>query len=159
MHHIDKEFVLAGKATFTVEVPEGAFKTSKPHYTFKVTRKEADGRWPEAYFVKLLTGPDNESSYTYLGKLEPKTGVMFTTAKSAMPPEALPVRLLNRILANVWAGTHDAYESKGFKTHHAGACGRCGRKLTTPESTERGYGPECIHYVMPQFGPALALVS
>ncbi len=26
---------------------------------------------------------------------------------------------------------------------HEGKCARCGRKLTTPESIQRGLGPEC----------------
>ena len=30
---------------------------------------------------------------------------------------------------------------------HEGRCGRCGRKLTVPESIEAGYGPECINLV------------
>jgi hypothetical protein len=28
---------------------------------------------------------------------------------------------------------------------HSGRCGRCGRTLTTPDSIERGLGPECAH--------------
>jgi len=30
---------------------------------------------------------------------------------------------------------------------HEGACGRCGRTLTVPESIASGFGPECIRYV------------
>jgi hypothetical protein len=30
---------------------------------------------------------------------------------------------------------------------HEGRCGRCGRKLTVPESIHNGYGPECIHLI------------
>lgn len=37
-------------------------------------------------------------------------------------------------------------------------CQKCGRKLTDPESIERGYGPECWgsilpHYSIEQEGP------
>ena len=28
--------------------------------------------------------------------------------------------------------------------HHENRCGRCGKRLTVPESIESGYGPECI---------------
>ena len=31
----------------------------------------------------------------------------------------------------------------GFEFWHEGKCGRCGRKLTVPESIEAGIGPEC----------------
>ena len=30
-----------------------------------------------------------------------------------------------------------------FEFWHEGRCGKCGKKLTTPESIERGLGPEC----------------
>jgi hypothetical protein len=31
----------------------------------------------------------------------------------------------------------------GYKIHHEGRCGKCGRLLTVPESVETGIGPEC----------------
>lgn len=137
---ISKQFILAGDAVFTVELPAGA---EKPHYTYRVQKVEANDRWPESFFVKLLTGPDNTSDYTYLGKLDPTAPRLVLTGKSKLPAEALPVRLLNRILARVWAGDHAAYEQHGYATHHEGRCGRCGRALTVPESVESGFGPEC----------------
>lgn len=133
---ISKDFVLAGCATFTVETPDG-------HVTYKVTHKEANGKFRESWFAALLTGPDNEHSYTYLGVLNSHDGSVRLTAKSAYAANSYPVRLLNRILARVWLGDHNAYEIHGYKTHHEGKCGRCGRKLTVPESIERGIGPEC----------------
>lgn len=111
---VSKEFVLAGNATFTVQLPAGM---ERPHYTYRVQKIEANDRWPESYFVKLLTGPDNTSDYSY--------------------------RLLNRVLARVWTEDHAAYEQFGYSTHHEGKCGRCGRKLTVPRSVETGIGPEC----------------
>jgi hypothetical protein len=135
---VTKEFVLAGDAIFTVEMPGGG------HHTFRVQHVEPSDRWPhETWFVKALTGPDNENSYSYLGKLDPFTGQMATTAKSCWPADALPVRLLNRILARIWCDDHAAYEWHGYKTHHEGRCGRCGRRLTVPKSIESGIGPEC----------------
>lgn len=134
---ISKEFVLAGDATFTVELPD------ETHKTYRVQHVEGNDRWPESYFAKLLTGPDNTKSYTYMGKLEPVAGVVNTTAKSASFEGSLALRLLNRILARVWANDHSAYEEHGYRTHHEGMCGRCGRKLTVPASIESGIGPEC----------------
>lgn len=142
---IDKNFITAGKAFFTIECPQKPGCTHAPHYTYKVSRKPAQDGWPEAYFVKLLTGPDNYSNYTYLGKLNPHNGTVQLTGKSAYPADSYPVKLLQRVLACIWAGNHAAYEQHGFRTHHAGKCGRCGKKLTVPASVESGYGPECIH--------------
>ena len=133
-----KQFVLAGDAIFTLDTPD------KGHYTFRVTHLPANERWPESYFVKMLTGPDNTKNYSYVGKLDPETGAVATTAKSAKFEGTFPHRLLNRILARVWADDHAAYTAHGYATHHAGFCGRCARVLTTPESVSRGYGPECI---------------
>ena len=36
---------------------------------------------------------------------------------------------------------------KTVEVWHEGICGRCGRKLTVPESVERGLGPECAGLV------------
>ncbi len=137
---VTREFVAAGNAIFTVECPAGA---PKAHYTFKVRRKDATERWPEAYFVSLLTGPDNTESYTYLGMLNPTCGEVVLTRKSPYGPETYVVRLLRRVLARVWADEAAAVEAAGFRLHHEGRCGRCGRHLTVPESIENGIGPEC----------------
>ena len=140
---ISKQFILAGDATFTIEIPEAHRVNGKPHHTYRVQHVERSDRWPEAFFVKLLTGPDNENSYSYLGKLDKFTGQMATTGKSCLPADAFAVKLLNRVLARIWTEDHAAYEQHGFATHHEGKCCRCNRKLTTPESVSRGYGPEC----------------
>ena len=136
---IAREFVTAGKAIFTVECPDGV------HYTYRVDRVEGNAQYPgESWFVKTLTGPDNEEDYTYMGKLDPRTGSVFTTAKSKQFDGQYRFRLLNRVLGRVWANDHAAYEQHGFKTHHEGKCGRCGRTLTTPVSVSSGFGPECL---------------
>lgn len=135
---LTKDFILAGNATFTIDTPD------QGHRTYRVRHKAAEGRWKECWFVDLLTGSDNESDYSYVGKLDDFTGQVISTAKSKLPADAYPVKLLNRVLARVWADDHQAFESKGFKLHHEGQCGRCGRKLTVPESIESGFGPECI---------------
>lgn len=152
---VSKQFVLAGNATFTIELPvtasgyiKGEFRRS--HYTFRVRKTEANENYPEAYFVKVLTGPDNESNYTYLGKLSPLSGAVVLTGKSKFTADSFPVRLLERTLSRVWADDHAAYEAHGYKTHHEGACGRCGRKLTVPASVESGIGPECAKLLQPR---------
>jgi len=134
---VTKQFILAGDATFTIDTPADG------HRTFRVRYNEASERWPECWFVSMLTGSDNESDYSYLGKLDRFTGQLVLTAKSKLPADSHAVRLLNRVLARVWTGDHAAYEHHGFITHHEGRCGRCGRKLTVPSSIESGIGPEC----------------
>ena len=138
-HRVGQDFVLAGKATFTVSCPDGQ------HYTYRVTRKEASNGYPEAFFVSLMTGTenDNDSSYTYLGKLDPFTGQVEATKATNGRDKTYAFRLLNRVLARVWGDDHAAFEQFGFQVRHAGRCGRCNRLLTTPESITQGIGPEC----------------
>lgn len=143
---ISKRFVLAGRAVFTLEVPADFIVSQralgnecKPHYTFRVNFSENyGGKW----FVNLLTGPDNTRSYSYVGELNPETGAVKLTPRSTYKITTLPVRLLQRVLANVWAES-DALEHHGFSLHHVGKCGRCGRPLTVPASILSGIGPEC----------------
>lgn len=145
MSNVTKQFVLAGKATFTVELPE-EFRTKnslKPHYTFRVEHKAANGQYKEAWFVKYLTGSDNTRDYSYVGVLNAETGQVRTTSKSKLQDNSLVFKLLNRTLALIWLEDVSPMESQGFGLHHEGRCGKCGRLLTTPESVQRGIGPEC----------------
>ena len=134
---LSKTFILAGDATFTIECPDAT------HHTFRVQHVEKNDRWPESFFVKMLTGPDNENSYSYLGKLNDFTGQVVLTAKSKLTADSFTYRLLNRILARIWGDDAASFEQHGYKVHHEGRCGKCGRKLTVPASVESGIGPEC----------------
>jgi len=144
---ITKDFIAAGNAIFTVE-PSDTFKEQfpavKPHYTYKVRFKEGKGNFGDAYFVSLLTGPENTTDYTYLGMLNVDTGEVRLTAKSKFADDTWPVKIVRRVLARMWAGEEHEIAANGWKVHHEGKCGRCGRRLTVPESIENGIGPECI---------------
>lgn len=61
---LDTKFFTGGNATFTVESVTGEY------YTFKVRHPKPD----IPHFASLLTGPDNENSYSYLGVMCPTTG-------------------------------------------------------------------------------------
>lgn len=127
---VSKEFITAGKATFTVHNDKGE------HYTYRITKKEYS--WGFLFFIGLLTGPDNESSYTYMGALrDNKCGI---TKASKMSPTSLPVQVFNWAMSVIAKGKT---VPEGYGILHEGHCGRCGRTLTTPESIERGIGPEC----------------
>jgi hypothetical protein len=135
---ITKDFVLAGNATFTVETPADG------HRTYLVEKSPANDRFPETYFVKTLTGSDNTSDYTYMGILDEKSGqVRLTKASFNAFNKSYRLRLVNKVLARVWADDTAPIVAAGFDVHHDGCCGRCGRKLTTPESVVTGIGPEC----------------
>lgn len=140
---LDRDFITAGKAILTVEVPPHLKRTQPdvaPHYTYKIARAK-DGDSP--LFVSLLTGPDNLSDFTYLGILDELTGGVRLTRASKLPAEAWPVRLLSHVCKAIFQDRGSEIERAGFAVHHEGRCGRCGRRLTVPESITTGLGPEC----------------
>lgn len=125
-----KDYMLAGNATVTMS-------GLKARYTYKVSRaKNQEPGAAPLYFVALLSGPDNESDYTYMGVLN---GTLKLTKKSAFKDDSIPVRAFRYVWAHVSAGNLPPQA----EVRHEGSCGRCGRKLTTPESIDRGIGPEC----------------
>lgn len=131
---LTRDFILAGKAIFTVSNRVGE------RYTFRVTHKEGSARYQETWFVALLTGPDNTTSYTYMGMLSPNDGAVHLTRNSRFNDESKPVRVIRWVLEIVWNGGE---LPAGYKLQHEGRCGKCGRMLTVPESIESGIGPEC----------------
>lgn len=116
-----KTFIFAGNATFTLEsVATGT------HFTYKV-KASNDGR---VHFASVLTQPD---TYTYAGLLSARG--LSATHSSKIGSAAPSFRGLDWFMRNL--------DSTQVKFRHAGKCGKCGRQLTTPESVDRGIGPEC----------------
>lgn len=140
-----KDFYLGGKAIFTLEIPAEFAEQhkTKRQYTYRISKSEKTDKFPEAYFVSLLTGGDNQNDYSYIGKLDPNSGRVFTTAKSIIPQDSMPMKLLNRALLNVFSGTPELISAAGFCLHHEGRCSKCGRPLTDSESIRRGTGAIC----------------
>lgn len=91
-------------------------------------RESDDGK---LFFVKVLTGANNEEDYTYLGTIWSDSRVYRRGNRSPISEEAPSAKAFawfwRRLLAGELPDT----------------CGRCGRKLTVPSSVETGLGPEC----------------
>lgn len=125
-----KDFILAGNATVTLV----SGKTGT-RFTYRVRSPE---KIENLHFVSVLTGSDNDKDYSYLGTIF--SGVTWGHGKkSKIGKEATSAK------AWAWAWS---YLAKGelppnCEVWHDGCCGRCGRRLTTPESVARGLGPEC----------------
>lgn len=135
---ISKQFITAGKATFTVQSVSGDY------YTFRVNRKEASGNYKEAYFANVLTGPDNTTDYTYIGMVDPQTGRVALTKSSKYNADSTIYRVLGWALHHIW---NQKEIPAGYQIRHEGHCARCGRALTTPTSLDTGIGPECAKKV------------
>lgn len=136
-----REFIFAGNATFTlVSMKSGARFT----YRCRVKKETLTAGHPDhdnpPYFIGLLRGPDNESDYAYMGVAHRTTQFNFTSASKV-------TRTADSAKALVWFFDKMYMERDVLGTvlqvWHEGRCGRCGRKLTVPESIERGLGPEC----------------
>lgn len=123
------QFVLAGNSTFTLR----SVKTGT-RYTYRVKKLDSAPLW----FVGLLSGPDNESDFTYLGVV--RDGKFSLTGKSKMRSDSKPVVAF----AWTWTKLQSQVLPETVEFWHEGRCARCGRKLTVPESLETGFGPECI---------------
>lgn len=129
-----RSYMLAGKATITIRS-----KRTQTRFTYKITKLKDDAK--SVWFVSLLRGPSNEEDYQYMGIIKPsaKSFEFLRTAKSRVTDAA------ESMVAFKWMMKHLLVDSlpNTLEVWHEGTCGRCGRKLTVPESVERGIGPEC----------------
>jgi hypothetical protein len=138
-------YIHAGNATFTIRSKETGTR-----FTYKVVNPERkkDSKFvpfnknQKVWFVKVLTGSDNNSSYRYLGMLsEAANGERtFKFTKASPNPEAQSSKAFAWSYRNL--ATLKRMPPK-VEIWHSGRCGCCGRLLTVPESIERGLGPEC----------------
>jgi hypothetical protein len=143
---ITRQWVLAGKAIFTVKNATGV------HYTYRVTKGKPSEKYPTpGYFLALLTGPDNENDYTYVGMVKPliDDGIHPLTVKltqaSKFTEDSLTVKVANfafRVICNTQP------MPAGYSIDGEGRCGRCGRLLTHPDGIANdgyrlGFGPVC----------------
>jgi hypothetical protein len=128
-------FMLAGDATFTIR----SMRTGT-RYTFRVRQGDSKGSTkPAPWFVKMLVGSDNQSDYQYMGMITGAEKRFMLTKASRWTKDALPVVAFEY----VWGALVAGRMRSDVEVWHEGRCGRCGRKLTVPESIETGLGPEC----------------
>lgn len=130
------EFVLGGNATITLKSGETGNR-----YTYKIVNSKDNDN---LYFIHLLHGPDNEKNYKYIGCYYKDTEY-FHSAKyySNMDKRLRPASV--QAIDYFFKRLYDIPDN--LIVYHEGKCARCGRKLTTPESLERGFGPECYSII------------
>lgn len=131
-------FIQAGNARITVQS-----QLTDMRYTFWIEKNEEEGVEPErrSFFVRLLKGRDNTRDYTYIGMIRGTR--FFVTKATRHMAEAAFVKGFEYIYKHLCAGRMPPHA----EIWHEGACGRCGRPLTVPESIHRGIGPECWKWV------------
>lgn len=127
-----KRYVLGGNATVTVQ----SGKTGR-HFTYKIARHSDD---KDLYFIRLLVDSDNTKDYRYVACYYADRKILHLAKTwKDMPIESCPPSI--RAVKFLFSKLDDIPEQ--LIVYHEGRCGRCGRILTTPESIERGFGPEC----------------
>ena len=144
------DFFLGGKATFTVQN-----NTSGEHRTYKIRKPEPTPQYPNpTWFIKVMSGTDNENHYKYVGKVHAKAGFAYINGvKTAVPAGFVELTRASKfaagspvLTATRWVADRVINQTQipdCIDIRHSGKCGRCGRTLTTPESLDRGIGPEC----------------
>lgn len=131
-------FIMSGNATVTV-----VSKRTGKRFTFRVKRPKAKGQ-AELFdngfrFVSVMSGPDNQSSYTYMGTISNSKFAL--GRKSVLKSDTPSVRAFEWMLGQLFGGQ---IQENQMEIWHEGRCGKCNRKLTVPASIESGIGPECI---------------
>jgi hypothetical protein len=120
------------KGFFTVEA-EGV-----RHRTFRV-KTSRNGKSA----IGLMTGSNNLKDYTWFGYLNGSDIRFWTTPSVAFGvPATLPIS--NDEVRECWAAIVGDTDAAGLRfAREYQNCSRCGKVLTTPESLDRGIGPEC----------------
>ena len=133
-----KDFVFAGTAVFTI-----LNETTGNRFTFRV-RKAGWGTSnvkSDIFYVSVLTGSDNESSYTFLGSFFGGANQFYRhSPKSKIGFSAISNKVIDWFFTSYFKNP-SRYTT--VKVYHSGKCGKCGKKLTTPESVKSGLGPYC----------------
>lgn len=135
-----REFALAGSARLTLVSARTGVR-----FTYRLRAKGGPENLLGPWFVGVLTGPDNESHFEFLGTVflqetEYRHGRRSRIGSEA--PSAVAFRWFWGLLLGLHGPGQDALPDS-LEVWHEGRCGRCGRALTVPQSIERGIGPEC----------------
>ena len=125
------KFALAGNATFTI-----VSRKTGQRFTFRIRK----GEEPKApHFVSVLTGPENTSSYTFMGAIFAGDIATFALGKKSRITREAP-----SFKAITWLFRHlDDKVFEQLEIWHQGRCGKCRKKLTVPASIASGLGPVC----------------
>ena len=110
------------------------------HFTYKVKKHEEK----PLYFVSVLAEGENsnDNAYKYLGLIicDDNTNKFILTKASKASNKSKSFLAFKYVYDKL---VNDV-NIKDVSIYHEGVCGKCGRKLTTPDSIERGFGPVCL---------------
>jgi hypothetical protein len=130
-------YILGGHAIVTL-----VSRKTGARFTYRI---KAPAEGDNIRFVAVLMGPDNGADYVYLGQIYTRDRYYMRGRKSTIDAAAPSA------MAFAWSWFHlrDGKLPEDLEVWHEGTCGRCGRRLTTPESIAKGMGPECARRSAP----------
>lgn len=126
-------FLLAGKSKFTLL----SGKTGQ-HFSYTLTKKPKKGSESEYIYFLTFYNENRESIYAGVVFFENGQFNFRKGAKGNANPSDRAIIALIFVLNQLTYG-----KRPNVRVFHVGNCGRCGKRLTTPESILTGLGPEC----------------
>ena len=128
-----RNYVLGGNAIFTL-----VSTRTGTRFTFHMEKAKS------VYWISVLDGPENESDYAFLGSVYRNNKTGWWTMKPS-EKSRIPLGAPSMLGAGFFIGRINVEQDldERLEFWHSGKCSRCGRRLTTPESIERGLGPVC----------------
>ena len=124
--------------TYTIEN-----STTGDYRTFLVKHRQPEDKefMPGKRLVGLLTGPDNFHDFQLFGYVDENADSITVFKKYKETVYEKYARMIDILIGN---HPTENERFKSYTVHESRLCRRCGRKLTTPESTQLGIGPECM---------------
>lgn len=138
-NNIALPFLLAGKSEVTIKSGVTGNK-----YTYFIKRRQSLKDEEEyVYFINVHLNGNS----TYAGIMffdSDKDRFIFKRGKNGNFSENdIPIKALMYVINKLYNGEYGI----DVEIYHCGICGRCGKKLTTPESILTGLGPNCAKAV------------
>lgn len=117
------------------------------HRTFSIKTQSKDANFaPGKRVIGLLTGSNNELDYTGFAFLSDDDEIVVWKSKridaSGKPTIFMWYKYILEVLLCGFPNTKNLDMTR-YKVFEERRCMRCNRTLTTPESIQRGIGPEC----------------
>ena len=137
--HKALQFMLAGKCEFVLH----SSKTNED-FKYEMTKKKSDSKEDSfIYFTSLIKG--NEKIYAGVIWFNNDTQEFrFSTGKNGkVEPSNISIKSLIFVLNKLVKEETVQH----LVVYHVGKCGKCGKKLTTPESILTGLGPTCSNKI------------
>lgn len=136
---ITTTFLLAGRASFVIENPQGDSVTVKLSKARPKRNPRTGQPWAPTYFVSVRR---NNDAWAFIGRLQGQTIVSTLNAAAYWATEtgARTIRIAQWGLSRIFTQTA---VPAGYRLAHTGRCGKCGKLLRDAESIALGLGPVC----------------